>query len=178
MVEQVDGIAVGLRGRGGHGSVLGGARALSALYGQSGGLNADLGRGFGYVGALGGAGAICAPSAALGRATHDGLDHRESAGSSLETAAPVIPRPRREIRNVTARAVTSWSNPTTRPWPAICGGRPASMRRAAVQGCKGHTVDISARVYTMLENLGAIYLLAFVPRGGAGFIFAFWDMRL
>ena len=47
-----------------------------------------------------------------------------------------------------------------------------------MQGCVGHTVDISARVHTMLEKVGAIYLSAFVPRGGAGFIFAFCDMRL
>ena len=45
MVEQVDGIAVGLRGRGGYGGVLGGARAVSALYGQSGALPRILGGG-------------------------------------------------------------------------------------------------------------------------------------
>ena len=69
---------------------------------------------------------------------------------------------------MTNRAVTSWGNPTTRIWQIICGGAPLSMQKAAVQGYVGEKVDISARVHTMLENMGGIYFLVFVPVGGSG----------
>ena len=42
------------------------------------------------------------------------------------------------------------------------------MQKAAVQGYVGEKVDISARVHAMLESMGGIDFLAFVPRGGAG----------
>lgn len=43
------------------------------------------------------------------------------------------------------------------------------MQKAAVQGYHvGDTVDVSARVHTMLEGMGAIDVLALVPCGGAG----------
>ena len=69
---------------------------------------------------------------------------------------------------MTNRAVTSRGNPTTRLWQIFCGGRPPSMQKAAVQGYVGEKVDISARVHAMLESMGGIDFLAFVPRGGAG----------
>ena len=86
---------------------------------------------------------------------------------------------------MTNRAVTSWGNPTTRLWQIICGGRPPSMQKAAVQGYVGEKVDISARVHTMLESMDGIDFLAFAPRGGAGITLplarstsASWDMLL
>ena len=69
---------------------------------------------------------------------------------------------------VTNRAVMSWGNPTTRLWQIICGGRPPSMQKAAVQGYVGEKVDISPRVHAMLEHMDGIDFLAFVPRGGSG----------
>ncbi|CAN0600076.1 unnamed protein product, partial [Laminaria digitata] len=69
---------------------------------------------------------------------------------------------------MTSRVVTSWGNPTTRLWQIICGGRPASMQKAAVQGYVGAAVDISDGVHVMLEAMDGINFLAFTPRGGAG----------
>ena len=60
---------------------------------------------------------------------------------------------------MTNRAVTSWGNPTTRPWQVIYGGRPPSTQKAAIQGYVGEKVDISARVHTMLENMDGIDFL-------------------
>ena len=42
------------------------------------------------------------------------------------------------------------------------------MRRAAVQRHVWDTVDIPARVHTVLETLDAMDFVAFVLRGGAG----------
>ena len=69
---------------------------------------------------------------------------------------------------MTNRAVTSWGNPTARLWQIICGGRPPSVQKAAVQGYVGEKVDIPARVHTILENMDDIDFLAFVPRDGSG----------
>ena len=69
---------------------------------------------------------------------------------------------------MTNRAITSYGNPTFRLWQIICGGRPPSMQKSAVQEYVGDKVDISARVHTMLENMDGIDFLAFVPRGGSG----------
>ena len=38
---------------------------------------------------------------------------------------------------MTSRTVASWDHPTTRLWRVICGDRPASMQKAAVQGVRG-----------------------------------------
>ena len=73
---------------------------------------------------------------------------------------------RQVTKIMTNRAVTSWGNPTTRLWQIICGGRPPSMQKAAVQGYVGEKVGISP--HTMLENMDGIDFLAFVPRGGSG----------
>ena len=100
-----------------------------------------------------------------------GRTHRGPARPSLETATSVTPRPRSGSKNKKigpARAVTAFPSPTTWRGQMICGGRPASMRRAAVQRHVGGTMDISARVHTMLETLDAKDFVAFVPRGGAG----------
>ena len=69
---------------------------------------------------------------------------------------------------MTNRAVTSWGNPATHLWQSICGGRPPSMQKAAMQGYVGEKVDISPRVHTMLEHMDGIDVPAFVPRGGSG----------
>ena len=167
---QVGGFAVGLRGGVGYGSVLGGAGALGAPHGQSGGLAIGLGRGFGHGGATNAAGAIGTPSAALGRVTYDGPDAAGVGRVVLGDGGAGDPSTTfgKQTNNiVTTRAVTSWSNPTTRLPQMICKGRPASMQRVGVQGYVGDTVDISTRVHTMLESLDGIDLLAFVPRGGA-----------
>ena len=81
---------------------------------------------------------------------------------------PFTPLGKQVNKIMTYRAVTSWSIPTTRLWQIICGGRPLSMQKAAVQGYVGEKADISARVHTMLESMDGIDFLAFVPCGGAG----------
>ena len=67
-----------------------------------------------------------------------------------------------------SRAVVLWGNPTTRLWQVMCGGRPASMEKATVQGYVGDTVDISVNFHRMLETMDGIDFLAYTPRGGAG----------
>ena len=108
----------------------------------------------GHGGAFGEAGAAAAPSGAFG--------HNGGAGDPLTALG------RQVTKLMTNRAVTSWGNPTSRLWQIICGGRPPSMPKAAVQGYVGEKVDISPRVHTMLEHMDGIDLLAFVPRGGSG----------
>ncbi|CAN0598244.1 unnamed protein product, partial [Laminaria digitata] len=118
--------------------------------GQAGGLAGGLGRGFGE----------------LGQATHDGRGAPEvdqtfygngSAGNPFTTLGKQV------NKIMTSRAVTSWGNPTTRLWQVICGGRPASMQKAAVQGYVGAAVDISDGVHVMLEAMDGINFLAFTP---------------
>ena len=55
-----------------------------------------------------------------------------------------------------------------RLWQMICGRRPPSIQKAAVQRYVGEKVDTSARVRTMFETMDGIYFLAFVPPGGSG----------
>ncbi|MEP4523786.1 MAG: hypothetical protein ABJ005_07240, partial [Alloalcanivorax venustensis] len=69
---------------------------------------------------------------------------------------------------MTNRMVASWANPATRLWQILCGGRPASMQRAAVQGYVGASANISDGIHGMLEALDDLDFLAFTPRGGAG----------
>ena len=64
-------------------------------------------------------------------------------------------------------AVVSWGNPTAQLWQVMCGGRPASIEKAAVQGYVQDTVDISVDVHRMIETMDGIDFLAFTPRGGA-----------
>ena len=73
---------------------------------------------------------------------------------------------RQVTKIMTNRAVTSWGKPTTRLWQIICGGRPPSMQKTAVQGYVGEKVDISLRVHTMLEHMDGIDFLAFVRAAG------------
>ena len=108
---------------------------------SEGGAGGPMG-GFGHGGAFGGAGAVGAQSVAFG--------HNGGAGD------PFTALGRQVTKIMTNRAVTSWGNPTTRLWQIICGGRPPSMQKAAVQGYVGEKVDISARVHTMLENMDSI----------------------
>ena len=97
---------------------------------------------FGHGGAFGWARPAGAPSVALG--------HNGGAGDRFTALG-------RQVNKImTNRAVTSWGNPTTRPWQIICGERPPSMQKTAVQGYIGEKVDISARVQTMPENMDVI----------------------
>ena len=160
MDGQLGGLAVGLEGGVGYGGVLGGAGALGAPSGQSVELAVGLGRGSDTAELWAGPEPSARHRSRSAEQATTGRMHRGSAGRSLATAALATPRPRWANR--------SWSSPATRLWQVVCGGRPASMQRAAVQGYVGDTVDISARVHTMLEILDGIDFLAFVPRGGAG----------
>ena len=133
--QQVGGLAVGLGRRVGYGGVLGGTGALSSPYRQSGGLSVGPGRRLGHGGALGSVEAIGAPLVALGRTAHDVLD-APGVGRALlgDSGAgdPSATLGKQPNGIVTARAVTSWSNPTIRLSQVVCGGRPVSMQRAAV----------------------------------------------
>ena len=50
----------------------------------------------------------------------------------------------------------------------MCGDRPASMEKAAVQGYAGDTVDISVDVHRLLETMDGIDFLAVIPPGREG----------
>ena len=71
-----------------------------------------------------------------------------------------------------SRTVVSWGDPTNHPWQVMCGGRPASMEKAAVQGYVGGTVDISFDIHRMLETMDGVDFLIFTPRDGAGIALA------
>eukprot|EP00904_Undaria_pinnatifida_P011893 jgi/Undpi1/7834/HiC_scaffold_23.g10307.m1 len=138
--------------------------------GQVGGLAVGLVRGFGHGGAPGGAGDIGVPSVAVGRTAYDrpdtpgvgrALRGDGRAGNPSSTLGKQINNCHRPHDDIMAQRYD----------PAVTDdlmSRPASMQTAAGQGYVGDTVDISARVHTMLEILDGIDFLAFVPRGGAG----------
>ena len=85
-----------------------------------------------------------------------------SAGNPLNA----LERPVKTI--MASRAVVSWWNPTIRLWRVMCGGRPASIGKAVIQGYVGDTVDLSVDVYRMLETMNGIDSLVFTPCGLAG----------